>query len=130
MEDTVYVSKKLVSDESVGEIDFDLYEEFGFSYDTHSEFVELAQGQGRVDGYPIRIDRMIEILNRMKEKGATHVELDYHCDHIGYDISGYLIEPASQEQIDVHNEKLNKRNAKSQKIAELQAQIKEIQSAD
>lgn len=124
----VYVTKKLIDDVEHSEIDFDLYDEFKFNYDTHSEFVKIPIGkQGDADGYPIKIDRLIKTLEKMKTKGATHVEMNYHCDHIGYEISGYEIKPSKQEEIDIYeNERLTQRQ-KEAKIRELYKQIQDLQ---
>lgn len=124
----VYVTKKLINDVEHSEIDFDLYGEFKFDYDTHSEFVTIPMGkQGDADGYPIKIDRMIKTLEKMKAKGATHVEMNYHCDHIGYEISGYEIKLAGSKEIEIfENERLTQRQ-KEAKISELYKQIQELQ---
>ena len=123
----VYVTKRLVDDIEHSEIDFDLYSEFGFDYDTHSEFVGIQMGQDGTDGYPINIDKMIKTLEDMKAKGATHVEMNYHCDHIGYEISGYEIKASKQEEIDIYeNQRLTQRQ-KEAKIRELYKQIQELQ---
>lgn len=127
----VFITKKHIADNDFSEIDFDLHEEFGFSYDEHEEFVEIQSGRaGGADAYPIKIDRMIEALEALKEKGATHVELDYHCDHIGYEVSGYRIEPATHDQIIEWYAKRNKKNENDQRIAELQAEIEKLRAAN
>lgn len=124
----VYVTKRLVDDIEHSEIDFELYNEFGFDYDTHSEFVEIPIGkQGGADGYPINIDKMIKTLEDMKAKGATHVEMNYHCDHIGYEISGYEIKLSKQEEIDIYENERLKQRQKEAKILELYKQIQDLQ---
>ena len=123
----IYVTKRLVDDIEYSEIDFKLHNEFGFDYDIHEEFVEIQMGRGDADGYPINIDKMIKTLEDMKAKGATHVEMNYHCDHIGYEISGYEIKPSKQEEIDIYeNERLTQRQ-KDAKIRELYKQIQDLQ---
>jgi len=117
----------LVDDIEHSEIDIELYSEFGFDYDTHSEFVDIQMGQGGADGFPINIDKMIKTLEDMKAKSATHVEIDYHCDHIGYEISGYEIKLAGPKEIEIfENERLTKRQ-KEAKIRELYAEIQKLQ---
>jgi len=70
------------------------------------EFVEITKGRGSADSHPIRIDKMIEILQSLKSDGCSHVEIEYHCDHIGYDISGSKIEKSSSEDIESYEEKI------------------------
>ena len=125
----MYVNKELVSYIEVSEIDFDLYGEFGFDYDTHSSFIEIPiGGDVYTDAHPINIDRMIKILTRMKSKGATHVEIDYHADHIGYMISGFEITPSKQKDIEVFEAEDLARQAKNEKIKKLYDEIVKLQN--
>ena len=90
----IYVTKTHIADNNVSELDFTLYDKFGFDRDAGdggNEFVEITDKLGRADSEPIEIDSLIEILKSLKEKGSNYVQLDYHCDHLGYDISGYDI---------------------------------------
>jgi len=125
--ENIYVTKILNFDKEFSEIDFDLYDEFGFDMDKFEDFIEIKMGNGGSDGYPIKIDRMIELLKAMKENGSTHVELDYHCDHIGYVVSGYEMRPSTQEEIAAYEDKSLSKKKKDDKIAELYAEIKRLQ---
>jgi hypothetical protein len=129
MSNNVYIKQTLVSNESFDELDFQLHREFGFDYDTHDDFVTIQEGQGYVDNAMMKIEQLEEVLKSMKEKGATHISLDYHCDHIGYDMSGYKIEAATQDEIDVFTgkKKAKKQEAKQARIAQLQEEIKRLQ---
>ena len=124
-----YITKKLIDDISFSEIDFDLHSEFDFDYETDSEFIEIQIGQGISDGYPINIDNMIKALEDLKKKGSTHVEINYHCDHIGYEISGYEIKRSNEEEISSYEEKRSKERQKREKISELYNQIKKINNS-
>lgn len=99
----IYITKSLIKNDSFGELDFVLYDEFGFDYEIYDDFVTIEKGQGQADGFPVKIDQMIEKLQQMKNEGATHVEISYHCDHFDYEISGYKIETSSQEDINERN---------------------------
>lgn len=46
MSDKVYILKEHVRDFKRSDLDFELHNQFGFDYDTHSEVVELEKGQG------------------------------------------------------------------------------------
>jgi hypothetical protein len=87
----VYITKKHINNKNQSELDFELQDEFGFNYDDYDEFVEIEKGHGSADSHPIKIDKMIEILQSLKNEGCSHVQIEYHCDHIGYDISGFEI---------------------------------------
>jgi hypothetical protein len=123
-----FIKKNLISNFSFSEIDMDLHEEFGFDYDVHEDFVEIGDGKrGDADAYPIKIDRMISILQQMKDEGATHVEIDYHTDHIGYDMTGWSIRLANKEEIDVVEGKEKAHREKMEKKKELLRQLDELE---
>ena len=103
-----YIKKTHIAEHEFSEIDFDLYDEFGFESGDDDEFIVIKKGHGAADGYPIKIDRMIEALTTLKNSGATHVELDYHVDHIGYEISGYEIRKATPEETEAYE--INRRH--------------------
>jgi hypothetical protein len=126
MENKMFVKKTHIEDHGFSELDFDLQEEFNFDYNELEEFDEICSGQGDADGYPIKIDRVIEALTALKNLGATHVEMDYHCDHIGYEISGYEIRLATEEEIKTFTDVENARKEKELKRLDLQRQLREL----
>ena len=58
-----------------------------------------------MDGHPINIDRLINTLQGLKENGATHVQMEYHCDHISYPIQGYKLSVSTEEEVSNHMKK-------------------------
>lgn len=126
----VYIKKTHIEDVEYSELDLEMQEKFGFDYDDENDFITIEEGQGCADGFPIEIDRMIRVLKNMKIKGATHVEMNYHCDHIGYEISAYEIKKATSEDIDKYHgiKKKKAEDAKKQEIEKLQKRIKELES--
>lgn len=122
----VYITKKHISNKNQPELDFELQNEFGFSYDEYDEFVEIQKGHGSADSHPINIDKMIEILKSLKNEGCSHVQIEYHPDHIGYDISGFDLKLSNTDDIELYERKRLERKLKSQKISELQNQINEL----
>lgn len=60
----------------------------------------IREGDSRWGGEcaPIKINEVIKILNDMKEKGATHVEIDYHVDHRSYIFNGVEIRKATEKE--------------------------------
>ena len=127
MSNNIYYTKVLVDDVEHSEIDMDLHDLFGFDYEKYDDIVEIRQGYGDADGYPIAIDRIISTLESMKTKGATHVEMNYHEDHIGYEISGYVIRPSTTEEIAIIKNKKLTIEQKGARIAELYAEIRRLQ---
>ena len=126
MSNKIYIVKEFRADNCFSEIDFDLQNEFDFNYEVHDEFKEVCIGYGNAEGYPVNIDRMIGALQDIKKLGSTHVEISYHEDHIGYDISGYVIRKATEEEInDIENAERIKRE-KDDKRADLLRQLNEL----
>ena len=126
----IYVTKTLIGNDNQSELDFVLYDDFGFSYDTHDQFNEIEKCKGYyADATPIKIDDMIKILQSLKEKGATHVQLEDHCDHHGYDISSFEIRLSTQEEIDEYESKRKAEMEKRQRVLELQKEINKIQNS-
>lgn len=87
---------ELVTESEFSEIDQDLYDELLGSdiiyniwdNDVHpSDYVDSS----KTENCPIQIDKMINHLQTIKEKGTTYIEIDYLCDHIGYLIRGYKV---------------------------------------
>lgn len=128
MSDKVYVLKEHVGDFERSELDFELHNQFGFDYDTHSDFVEITKGQGDVDNTPIEINALLEVINELKSRGATHVSLDYHCDHIGYEFSGYRISAAEPALIEAYESIKQKEDAKQKEIQRLRAELANLEN--
>lgn len=93
----VYLKREVVYESEISEIDFKLQEEFGFDCEKHEDFLIEGDSNGYADAYPIKIEEVVQELVNMKEAGATHVEIGYHCDHIGYIFEGYRIKSMSTE---------------------------------
>lgn len=94
----IKVTKQAVYMEEISEIDFVLQDELSTASEKE-EFENLyinvdvtGKNDVHTDSHPIKIETIEKMLNDAKSKGATHVEIDYHCDHIGYIVAGYKIE--------------------------------------
>lgn len=89
---------KLIEESAFDEIDFDLWNEI--LGDSAEEILDSGGDPGDyidtsdvVDNHPIQIDKIINILQKMKdERGASYVEIYYHTDHIGYELRTYKVE--------------------------------------
>lgn len=128
MTNKLYVTKTKKFDTSPSELDFENRDQFGFDDDAHEEFVEITNGVS-TDIEPILIDSLIEILAKAKAAGSTHIAIDYHCDHIGYDIEGYEIRLSTQDEISFHEDRLAADRAKRLEIHNLQAQIAKLRNS-
>jgi len=122
----IYVTKTTINKQSVDELDHELYDEFGFDYDNFDDFITIEHKREYSDGTPIRIDRMIEILNKVREMGATHVQFETDIDHHGYEILSSRIELSSDIDINKYEYERNKEFEKRKKIQELQSEINKL----
>ncbi len=119
------------------EIDFDLYNELGIDSDDdyrvdvidNSEKVTSWGGQS----HAINIDRMIDALTVLKNVNkCEYVEIMYHEDHIGYNISGLNIKKHDEDSVFYKLYMLKKQQSQiaenDKKIKALEKQIKELKS--
>jgi len=123
--------KEFIAKVEDSEIDFDLQREFagevnGDAY-VNIEWIKKGGPKWGSEGYPIRIDRVLQILQEMKDKGATHVEMEYHCDHISYPIYGYRITHADQADIDELEQKKTQAEKLAAEAKELRAKLREVE---
>ncbi len=128
-QNSVYVTKTLIQNKSLDELDMELYEEFKFDYDSNDEFIEIQNGQGQTyEAMPIKIDVLIEMCQKMKELGATHIEIEHHVDHHGYDISSFKIKKSSKLEIKQYEDgkKLSEEVTKQLKIQKLTEELQSL----
>lgn len=132
----VYVTQRHIKSFDESEIDFDMNADFNLERDDDDNYQYLNtinKGVGTNNGYtdyvdntPIHIDRMIKILAELKELGCNYVALDYHCDHIAYEVSGFKITPSTPEEIEkVQAKDIKKEEAKA-KVKKLVDEAKKI----
>ena len=126
MEEIMYITKEVIGDVEHSEIDFLIRDDFGFDYENDQELVEIEVGNGDVRNEPISIDTLIESLQELKQKGSTHVALNYHTDHIGYEMTGYKIYLSTEEQINSSEEKLKFKREKELKLMALREEYNKI----
>lgn len=112
---TVYITQRHIKSFDESEIDFDLDSHFNLEKEDNVNYQHLTildKGEDAlVDNFPIQIDRMIAILNDLKKDGCNFIALDYHCDHIAYEVSGFIIELSTKEEFS--NEKIRVSNKKA-----------------
>jgi ribonuclease HI len=125
-EEIMYITKEVIEDVEHSEIDFLIRDEFGYDYENDQELVEIEVGNGDVTNEPISIDTLIESLQELKQKGSTHVALNYHTDHIGYEMTGYKIYLSTEEQISSYEEKLKIKREKELKLMALREEYNKI----
>jgi len=125
---TIYVNEKLIKQYETEDLDLALNQEFGVNYDDESDdwtsvkLIKLDRHYAP-DGYIVKLDTILNAIQGMKEQGATHLRMDYHCDHISYQIAGYKLELADSAEMEKRAEaerkaKLEKERARLEKELE------------
>jgi hypothetical protein len=124
---SLYIKSKHITDSSIDDLDFINRDSFGFDENVHEDVVEITEGNPNVDTAPVSIKSLLEILNSMVNSGCTHVAIDYHCDHIGYDLSGFLIREATKdERVSFITESIRKKEIEERK-AQLRKELRELE---
>lgn len=97
-----YYTTKLISEKEFSEIDMVLYAKlFGNNWDEKFErLIEIGNFNGN-NG--ILIDTLIKQLTAFKKKDCTHVSIEYHVDHIGYELSGLSVAKSTVNEIKEYN---------------------------
>ena len=112
----------------------DLYtwDELFTEEETDEEFPEeiLVNAEYGSDARPINIDELQKLIDELKEKGCTHVEIDYHCDHLNYDLYGYEIRRATKEELEAETKKEEEsiKKRKEKEIENLKNKIKDLEN--
>ena len=79
------------------EIDAGIIEEYGYSYEDDIE-VDIEQSRGD-DVEPLNIDKMLEVIQDLKSKGATHIYIEPNIDHQSYMFRGYKLDPPFKKKM-------------------------------
>ncbi len=95
--------------------------------DDDVEVNEICEGNPNVFTSPIRIDKMLDTLTSMVCKGCTHVAMDYHCDHDGYDFSGFEIRCATNKEALEYIAKESNRKELENHKAQLKKELAELE---
>lgn len=79
------------------EVDSGILEEYGFDYE---DDIEVEIDQSRADDVePLNIDKMLELIQGFKSKGATHIYIEPHIDHQSYILRGYKLDPPFKKKM-------------------------------
>lgn len=76
----------------------------------------------------IPIQKIKELIDKAEASGANFVAIDYHCDHVEYDVYGYHVERMTQEEIDALEVKKaeKKKTINEAKIKQLEEEIEKL----
>ncbi len=66
---------------------------------------EIYKDKTNILNTPVSINYLRGLLDELETKGANYVSIDYHTDHIEYELDGIIAREATQEEIDDQKEK-------------------------
>lgn len=102
-----FVTVTFLGEEELAELDLQLRDDFvspGAPEDTDLCMLPPDESRqkgetnpGPLHGDFVKISEVISILSKRRDAGATHVSMDSHYDHHGYEFAFYRIVPASVE---------------------------------
>ena len=129
----IKLKREIVFEESSRELYSVYIEEFA----TKKEFKKWEDdydGDAEVDGYinseasDIPIKEMKDLIQKAEDAGANFISIDYHCDHVEYDIYGSKITRISDGDVLKEKEKkaISEGLKKKAKIKNLEEQIAEL----
>lgn len=129
----IYISKELVLNDEISELDLILKDDFKFNYDGNGNFIEFDVIKDKklrqcnyVDTNPLKVSDLEKMIVKLKKKGATHVQIDHHGDHHGYDYSGFKIELADDSLVKKYKDEEQKKKVLYKEYNKLQLRMNEI----
>lgn len=101
-----YIVKKYIGEIEHSELDFVNQDILFGKQDDYVDYETIEEVPAHTyyngEAVPMEIDSVIKQLQEIKEKGANFVEIDFHCDHIGYNFNGLEMRLATEEEISEH----------------------------
>ena len=91
---------KHVAHISTDELDFLNREQTFPDLGEDEDLNEIHVDGARYENTPVKIDYLRGLLDELETKGANFVSIDYHSDHIEYELDGLLVTEATQQEID------------------------------
>jgi len=129
----MYISKELVFNEGLSELDLELKDKFKFDWESDIDFIEIdvIKDKKLRNGYyvnttPLDILDLEKIVKKFKAKGVTHVQMAHHGDHHGYEFSGFKIGLADDELIAKYDAESLKRDKLYKEYNRLKNQMNKL----
>jgi hypothetical protein len=82
------INKEQVYKKETQELDFELYDEFGFDSEKEDDFDIIENDEYYLESYIVNINKIKQMILDAEKAGATHLQIDYNCDHYSYVIQG------------------------------------------
>lgn len=132
----IYISQHFINEIELNDVTDMLRTEFGFKYELNddaeldNEFIitneeALYRTVGH-DSSIINISTLINSLETLRNEGSTHVAVDWHCDHLSYDLYGYTVNLAENHEIEEYQNQKKINEEKRKQISELQDRLRQL----
>lgn len=122
-----YLIKRYLTELSVSEIDFDLYDFFKLKENDTLEILTSPNKEAMWAGesYPVNIDTMINMLTTLRDEyKCNFAEVMFHGDHCGYVVNGLIIEKPDANEVKNHKDKAARQKAIEVEMHKLEKQFK------
>jgi hypothetical protein len=120
----VNIINSIVSEELDGKLYDELIPEEDAS-DDDDDYIDMI-GSEDLEGHPISISYLEEIINKIKILGGNYVFISYHGDHREFIFDVLRINVATEEDIRINNEEKKKYNEKQKKLKALYLEIEKL----
>ena len=131
----MYISKELVANKELSELDLELKDEFKFDWDNDEDWIEIDVIKNKklrtghyADTTEISVNKLEKLIANFKKKGATHIQMFHHGDHHGYQFSGFKITLANDRLIEDYDAELLLKNELHNEYTKHQLVMSEIRS--
>jgi hypothetical protein len=103
-------------------------EDFGYYYEDTSDFINVQTTY--VQGGLVKIDDIIENLEKLKSAGANYVDLCFHEDHSELEIRGFECRKMTDDEISAYESRLNQREVdrKEAEIKKLEERLSKLKA--
>lgn len=132
----MYVLRHFLKQVNIDDVDDMLKNEFGFKYEFDDDFElendfiiinkETLRRPIGHDSSIININTLINSLETLRNEGSTHVAVDWHCDHLSYELYGYDVTYAGISHIEDYNNTIKDNEKRRKQISELQDRLKQL----
>lgn len=104
-------------------------EENGFDYESYESYEEIGD-VNQSDAGLVNLDKLINTLQLLKEKGANYVACDWHCDHVELDVYGFNFKPSTDSEIKIVEDAIlaKKELLKQRQIKELEDKLARLKA--
>ena len=102
-----YYTKIYINQMESNDVVDSIHEIAGYDYEVHNQCREITDNNHdfkysfTTDVRPLEIYELRKMLDQAETLGATHVSINYHGDHVTYNVDGFLFRASTQEEINM-----------------------------